>query len=106
MAGLGLFPDEAGGGTRILFLNFGGGEEIASLRLLADLRANGVAAEIYPDAGKMKKQMEWANRRGVPRVVIIGEDELAKGVATVKNMQSGEQQQVRFEELAELFTVK
>jgi histidyl-tRNA synthetase len=91
MEGLGLFPAEAMGGTKVLLLNFGGAEEIASLRLLAQLRAHGIPAEIYPDAAKMKKQMEWANRRAIPFVGIIGEDEIARGVVKVKNMQTGEQ---------------
>lgn len=105
MAGLELFPAEATGGTRLLFVNFGGAEEIASLSLLAVLRGCGIAAEIYPDAGaKMKKQMEWANRRAIPFVAIIGEDELAKGVATIKDMNSGEQTRVAFDRTVELFT--
>ena len=101
MEGLGLFPEEATVGTRLLFINFGGAEEVASLRLLAEVRAKGIPAEIYPDAAKMKKQMEWANRRAIPFVAIIGEEEMAKGVATLKNMNSGEQQQVAFDRLAE-----
>ena len=103
MAGLELFPEEATGGTRLLFVNCGGNEEVMSIRLLADLRNHGIPAEIYPDAVKMKKQMEWANRRAIPFVAIIGEEELARGVVTVKNMHSGEQQQVDFDRLAEMF---
>ncbi len=109
MAGLELFPDEAMAGTKVLFLNFGCGTndtgdspEIQSLKLLSELRARGIAAEIYPDAAKMKKQMDYANRRAIPFVVIIGEDELAKKVATVKNMISGEQQQVELERIADI----
>ena len=101
MEGLGLFPEEATVGTRLLLVNFGGAEEVASLRLLAEVRAKGIPAEIYPDAAKMKKQMEWANRRAIPFVAIIGEEEMAKGVATLKNMNSGEQRQVAFDRLAE-----
>jgi histidyl-tRNA synthetase len=101
MAGLGLFPEEAVAGTRVMFLNFGGAEELQSLKLLSELRSKGIAAEIYPDAAKMKKQMDYANRREIPFVVIIGEDELAKGVATVKNMHSGEQRQVEYGRLVE-----
>jgi histidyl-tRNA synthetase len=101
MEGLGLFPDEATVGTRLLFVNFGGEEEIASLRALASLRSRGIPAEIYPDpSAKMKKQMEWANRRAIPMVAIIGDQELARGVATVKDMISGEQRQVPLAELA------
>ncbi|MDR1671650.1 MAG: histidine--tRNA ligase [Alistipes sp.] len=103
MEGLGLFPGEATGGAKVLFLNFGGPQELASLRLLARLRGHGIAAEIYPDAAKMKKQMEWANRRNIPHVVIIGEDELARGEATLKDMRSGEQRAVAFDRLGEIF---
>jgi histidyl-tRNA synthetase len=100
MEGLGLFPEEATGGTKVMMVNFGGKEEIASLKALAALRRKGVAAEIYPDpAAKMKRQMEWANRRAIPFVVIIGEEELAKGVATIKNMLTGEQRQIAIEAL-------
>jgi histidyl-tRNA synthetase len=103
MEGLGLFPGEATVGTRIMFVNFGGREEIASLKALAGLRASGIPAEIYPDpTAKMKKQMEWANRRAIPTVAIIGDQELDRGVATIKNMISGEQRQVPLEQLAGL----
>jgi histidyl-tRNA synthetase len=105
MAGLELFPEEAASGLKVMFVNFGGAEEVASMRLLADLRRRDIASAIYPDAtAKIKKQMEWAGRTGVQHVVIIGEDELAKGVATVKNMRTGEQQVVAFDRLTEIFT--
>ena len=71
------------------------------LPLLRELRGRGIAAEIYPEAGKMKKQMEYANRRGIPCVVIVGSQELETGAATVKDMRTGEQRQVAFAELAE-----
>ena len=102
MVGLDLFPEEVNFTTRVLFTNLGEAEEKVSIKLLNELRNNNIAAEIYPDSGKMKKQMEYANRRGIPFVVIIGSDELAQGVATVKNMQSGEQQQVPFEDIAKV----
>jgi histidyl-tRNA synthetase len=85
----------------VLFANLGEQEQECSMRLISKLRDKGVAAEIYPDMGKMKKQMEYANRRGIPYVVIIGSNELERGVATLKNMQSGEQQEVSFDELVE-----
>ena len=113
MAGLELFPDEAVAGTKVLFLNFGGtanitsnSPELQSLRLLAELRANGIAAEIYPDAAKMKKQMDYANRREIPFVVIIGEDEFSCKKATIKDMHSGEQQQVDFNDITQFFQAK
>ena len=102
MLGLGLFPEELNSSTRAIFLNLGGEEEAASLRLLRQLRQEDIAVEIYPEAAKMKKQMEYANRRQIPYVVIIGSQELAEEVATVKNMATGEQQKVAFGELAVL----
>ena len=99
MTGLDLFPDDTKGTTRALMLNFGGEEERVSLRLAKNLREAGIACEVYPESAKMKKQMEYANRRAVPRVVIVGSDELASGRATVKNMATGEQQAVAFDEL-------
>ena len=99
MTGLDLFPDDTKGTTRALMLNFGGEEERVSLRLAKNLREAGIACEVYPESAKMKKQMEYANRRTVPWVVIVGSDELASGRATVKNMATGEQQAVAFDEL-------
>ena len=80
-------------------LNFGGDEEVASLRLMAEVRKAGIAAEIYPENAKMKKQMEYANRRGIPFVAIVGSEELAAQQLTLKNMSSGEQKQVAFVDL-------
>ena len=99
MTGLDLFPDDTKGTTRALMLNFGGEEERVSLRLAKNLREAGIACEVYPESAKMKKQMEYANRRAVPWVVIVGSDELASGRATVKNMATGEHQAVAFDEL-------
>ena len=100
LTGLNLFPEEADLSTRVIFLNLGGDEVLASLRLLAEVRKSGVAGEIYPENGKMKKQMEYANRRGIPFVAIIGSEELSSGCLTLKNMRSGEQEKIPFGELA------
>ena len=86
--------------TRVLFVNLGAEEEAAVLPLLRQLRGREIAAEIYPEAGKMKKQMEYANRRGIPYVVIVGSQELEAGAATVKDMRTGEQRQVSLDKLA------
>ena len=99
MTGLDLFPDDTKGTTRALMLNFGGEEERVSLRLAKNLREAGIACEVYPESAKMKKQMDYANRRAVPWVEIVGSDELASGRATVKTMATGEQQAVAFDEL-------
>ena len=101
LTGLDLYPKDAMQSTKVLFINFGGEAELASLRLANRLRAQGVSAEIYPDAAKMKKQMEYANRRGVPYVVLIGENEVESRTAAVKNMATGEQTNVPFDELVD-----
>ena len=100
MTGLNLFPEEVDFSTKVLFVNLGDNERMAALRIMRSLRDNGVATEIYPEAAKMKKQMEYANRRSIPYVVIIGSNELENGQATVKNMRTGEQNTVAFDAVA------
>ncbi|MDE6710941.1 MAG: histidine--tRNA ligase, partial [Alistipes sp.] len=100
MTGLNLFPEEVDSSTRVLFVNLGSEEEAVSLRLLRELRDAGIAAEIYPEAGKMKKQMEYANRRSVPYVAIVGSQEIEAQAVTLKDMRTGEQRQVAFGDLA------
>ncbi len=99
MEGLGLFPQAATGGVRVMFANFGGECMLQAMRLVSELRSSGIAAELYPDPAKMKRQMEYANRRGVLFVAIVGEDELAAGTVTVKNMVTGEQQTITSDEI-------
>ncbi|MBQ3247547.1 MAG: histidine--tRNA ligase [Alistipes sp.] len=106
MTGLELFPESVDCSTQVLFVNLGEAEQMQSLRIMAQLRADGIAAEIYPESAKMKKQMEYANRRAIPYVVIIGSQELEQGVATVKNMRSGEQAQVAFAQVREHIKIK
>ena len=103
MLGLNLFPEEIGCSTKVLFCNFGSEEQSVAMRLVGELRNHGVAAEIYPDSGKMKKQMEFANRRGIPYVVILGSEERERGVVLVKDMATGEQREVAFDALAAMF---
>ncbi len=99
MTGLELFPAEAQTTTRVLFLNFGEAEQAQALQLMRPLREAGIACEIYPEAAKMKKQMEYANRRGVPFVAILGSEELAAGSVTLKDMGSGQQTTLAQDEL-------
>ncbi len=103
MLGLNLFPEEIGCSTKVLFCNFGSEEQSVAMRLVGELRNHGVAAEIYPDSGKMKKQMEFANRRGIPYVVILGSEERERGAVLVKDMATGEQREVAFDALATMF---
>ena len=99
MLGLNLFPEELACSTKVFFVNLGENEQLASMRLISELRNKSISAEIYPESAKMKKQMEYANRRGIPYVVIIGSNELERKVATLKDMRSGEQRELSFEEL-------
>lgn len=94
-----LYPVEAVNGTQLLFINFGEKEAAYSLGALAKVRAKGIRAEIFPDASKMKKQMSYANSKGIPFVALVGENEMAEGKITLKNMESGEQSLVTVDEL-------
>lgn len=96
---LDLYPKEAVNGTQLLFVNFGEAEAAYVLPVLAQVRAAGIRAEIYPDAAKMKKQMSYANAKMVPFVAIVGENEMKEGKVMLKNMMSGEQSLVTPEEL-------
>ncbi len=88
---LGLFPETAMKNTELLFINFGDNEALYALKAIKELRVSGIKAELYPDTSKMKKQMNYANKRDIPFVVLVGEEELKNNVFTLKNMTSGEQ---------------
>jgi histidyl-tRNA synthetase len=94
-----LFPENLESTTRVLFLNFGEEEEKFCLQLLSQLRKAGIASEIYPQNTKLKKQLDYANRKNIPFVVFIGKDEMTTGKLTVKNMITGDQQKMDFKEL-------
>jgi len=91
LTALNLFPDDAARSTTVMFANLGATEVAATMKTLKEMRTAGIAAEIYPDEAKMKKQMSWADSRSIPYVAIIGESELADGKITLKNMTTGEQ---------------
>ncbi len=91
LTALDLFPEETAKATAVMFANLGHDEAAAAMKALKEMRAAGIAAEIYPDEAKMKKQMSWADSRAIPYVAIIGESELAEGKLTLKNMTTGEQ---------------
>jgi histidyl-tRNA synthetase len=103
---LGLFPDTITESTKVLFINFGDQEAMFSLQAVTNLRQQGVKAELYPDAaisGKQKKkQMNYAHKRQIPFVVLVGEEELNSETFTLKNMETGEQQQLNFKTLLEV----
>ena len=99
MGQLNLYPEALATSTQLLFLNFGTQEADYCLPLLQQVRQAGVSAEIYPDAAKLKKQMQYANARMVPYVAMAGEDEVKAGEITLKNMITGQQERVKPAEL-------
>ena len=96
---LNLFPERNVDSTEVIFLNFGKNEERYCLPYLQQLRRNGINAEIYPDSAKIQKQMKYADQRGIPVVVMAGEDEMNNKTFTVKWMKEGRQENVAAEEL-------
>ena len=99
---LNLFPEKNGDITEVIFLNFGPKEERYCLPYLQQLRRNGVNAEIYPDSAKLQKQMKYADQRGIPVVVMAGEDEMNNKCFTVKFMKEGRQEKIEAEKLIEI----
>ena len=96
---LDLYPKDSLNSTQVLFINFGEQETAYCLPIINKVRENGIRAEIYPDATKMKKQMSYANAKQIPFVVLAGESEMAAQKVTLKNMETGEQMLVSQEEL-------
>ena len=99
---LDLYPADTLSGPKVMFVNFGAAEAAAAMKMLKAMRAEGIAAEIYPDEAKMKKQMGRADALGIPYVAIIGGDEMTSGTVTVKNMATGEQQRLTLDEAIEM----
>ena len=103
---LDLYPQNAIQATQVLFINFGEAEADYCLPIAAQIRAAGISVELYPDCAKMKKQMAYANAKGIPFVVLAGESEINLGKVTLKNMLTGDQQLVSTEELIAIITSK
>ena len=99
-----LFPSDSLETTKVMFVNFGEKEEVYCLPVLTDLRKNGINTEIYPENAKMKKQMNYANKKQIPFVVLAGESEMSKNRFTLKNMTSGDQKSVTAKELINILS--
>lgn len=96
-----LFPAlEDSTNIQALFINFGTKEAAEAMKLVKQLRQSGINTEVYPDDAKMKKQMGYADKKGIKKVILLGEKEIAEQKATVKDMISGEQTEVAFVDLA------
>lgn len=91
LKGLGKFPEGLASSARILFANMDQAVLPYIVPVVRELREAGIACEIYPDAGKLKKQFDYADKKGIPFVSINGDSEAAAGTVNLKNLQTGEQ---------------
>ena len=96
---LDLYPEEAVSTTQLLFINFGEKETAYCLPIARKAREKGIRTEVFPDAVKMKKQMSYANAKNIAFVALAGDNEMAEGKVTLKNMLTGEQKLLTPEEL-------
>lgn len=99
---LDAYPKEAVNGTQLLFINFGEKETAFCMPIAAKLREAGIRTEVFPDSVKMKKQMSYANAKGISFVALVGENEINEGKVTLKDMATGEQKLVTPDELIAL----
>ena len=103
MEELGLFPSEISQTLDILFVNLGEEEALKSFELAQKLRKKGLKTEVYPESSKLKKQLNYADKRNVKNVIIIGQEEFLKSEFTLKNMQTGQQETHNFTEIENIF---
>lgn len=96
---LNLFPETISNTVKVLFINFGDAEAMASMKAITQLREHGISAELFPDNKKTIKQFNYANKRHIPYVVLLGESEMNSNSFTLKNMKTGDQESLSFEEL-------
>ncbi|MGC4231715.1 MAG: histidine--tRNA ligase [Niabella sp.] len=101
MSELDLFPRETAAGTKILFFNLGEAEAAKAMELAQQLRSKNISCEVFHENAKFDKQFKYAEKKAIPYVAILGSRELEQGIVNIKNLASGEQQQVAFEQLAE-----
>ena len=101
---LDLFPKDLNNGIDVLFINFGLKEAQIAQEYIYKLRKLGVSSELYPDDIKMNKQLNYANKRGVKFVIMIGEDEIKTNKLSVKNMFNGNQKSLTLEEFINLLS--
>jgi histidyl-tRNA synthetase len=99
---LNLFPKTVISNTKVLFINFGESESLYAMKAVSKLRNAGISSELYPDAAKMGKQMGYADKRNIPFVILAGDKEIENQSFTLKNMKSGDQKSVDFNELQEI----
>ncbi|WP_374439865.1 histidine--tRNA ligase [Epilithonimonas sp.] len=98
MEELGIFPEDSENNVKYLFANYGESESIEALKLISELRARNIAAELYPEASKLKKQFTYAEKKGIENLVFLGAEEIQIQNITIKNLLSGEQKTIKIEE--------
>lgn len=99
---LNLFPDNTDNQVKYLFANYGDQEAAESMKVISQLRANGIAAELFPESAKLKKQFSYAEKKGIPNLVFYGTEEISQKKITVKNLGSGEQQTISLEDFIKI----
>lgn len=97
MEELGIFPEDSEKNVKYLFANYGEAESIEALKLISELRQRNIAAELYPEASKLKKQFTYAEKKGIENLVFMGLEEINSQSVTVKNLLSGEQKTMKIE---------
>ena len=104
---LGLFPETTAASTDVLFFNFGETEALFAMKAIKQLRSNGISAELYPDIAsnqkKERKQLTYAERKGIPYLVLLKDQQIQDNTFIIRNMQTGDKQTVGLEELIEIF---
>jgi len=105
MEELNIFPDSTAQGTQLLFVTFDDASFDYAFNALQVVRKAGINAEIYPQAVKMNKQMKYANARKIPYVAVVGNNEIQTGKIALKNMQTGEQANIKVADLVEKISV-
>jgi histidyl-tRNA synthetase len=95
-----LFPESVDNSLDLLFINFGEAEQAYCMKLVKQLRKENISCEVYPSSAKMKKQMKYANDRGVKNIALVGQNEIEAGIIQIKNMASGEQSEVHPDQIA------
>ena len=100
---LNLYPDDMLDSTQLLFVSFGDQELLYAQQWANKLRKKGIRVEVFPETAKIKKQMAYANAKHISLVAIVGENEMNKNVVMLKDMQTGEQKEITFDELVAHF---
>ena len=102
LTGLDKFPAGMTSSAKILFANMGTEEVKYLVPVVRQLRENGVACEIYPDTAKLRKQFDYADRKAIPFISIVGGDEMARSEVNIKNLASGEQRSFAKDAIGEI----